>query len=167
LLFLKTKEKEKENLHLGPWTSFFFSPRVPGWFEKQRRGGRPESGVGAHRGRGESGGKASRRREEPKGGLGWARDGWRRRLRGAGAPAAAFGGGGGGPVVRGGGERVGEHRWRPRELAAGVVGHEGGRRRGLRGSLGRGGANGGGVGRFRAEGQTGRGARAQGGRREE
>ena len=69
-------------------------------------------------------------------------------------------------MVRGGGERVGEHRWRPRELAAGVIGHEGGRRRGLRGSLGRGGANGGGVGRFRAEGQTGRGARAQGGRRE-
>ena len=129
-------------MHLGPWTSFFFSPRVPGWFEKQRRGGRPESGVGAHRRRGRSGGEAPRSREEPKDGLGWARDGWRRRLRGAVAPAAAFGGGGGGPVVRGGGERVGEHRWRPRELAAGVIGHEGGRRRGLRGNLGRGGGHG-------------------------
>ena len=66
----------------------------------------------------------------------------------------------------GDGERVEEHQWEARKLAAGDVGHEGGRRRGLRGSLGRGGANGGGGGRFRAEGQTGRGARAQGGRRE-
>ena len=32
LLFLKTKEMEKEILHLGPWTSFFFSPWVPGRF---------------------------------------------------------------------------------------------------------------------------------------
>jgi len=166
LLFLKTKEKEKENLHLGPWTSFFFSPRVPGWFEKQRRGGRRDSGVGAHRGLGESGGKASRRREEPKGGLGWARDGWRRRLRGAGAPAAAFGSGGGGPVVRGGGERVGEHRWRPRELAAGVVGHEGGRRSELRGELGGGGGHGGGGGCSWQQRLAGRGARAQEGRRD-
>ena len=122
--------------------------------------------MGAHRGRGESGGKASRRREEPKGGLGWTRDGWRRRLRGAGAPAAAFGGGGGGPVVRGGGERVGEHRWRPRKLAAGVVGHEGGRRRGLRGELGGGGGHGGGGGRSRQQRLAERGARAQEGKRD-
>ena len=32
MLFLKTKEMEKEILHLGPWTSFFFSPWVPGRF---------------------------------------------------------------------------------------------------------------------------------------
>ena len=109
------------------------------------------------------GGKASRRREEPKGRLGWTRDGWRRRLRGAGAPAAAFGGGGGGggPVVRGGGERVGEHRWRPRELAAGVVGHEGGRRSELRGELGGGGGHGGGGGRSRRKGRAGLGSQAR------
>ena len=77
---------------------------------------------------------------------------------GAGRPEEApprnrGGGGGGGPVARGGVEQVGEYQWRARKLAAGFIGHEGGRRRGLRGSLGRGGANGGGVGRFRAEGQ--------------
>ena len=99
--------------------------------------------MGAHRGRGESGGKASRRREEPKGGLGWARDGWRRRLRGAGAPAAAFGGGGGGPVARGGGERVGEHQQMSRKLFAGFVGREEGWRRELHGRPASGGANGG------------------------
>ena len=122
--------------------------------------------MGAHRGRGESGGKASRRREEPKGGLGWARDGREGLLRGEQRPAAAFGGSGGGPMARGGVEQVGKYQWRARKVAAGVVGHEEGRRSELRGSLGGGGANGGGGGRFRAEGQMGRGARAQGGRRE-
>jgi hypothetical protein len=70
LLFWETKEKKKENLHLGPWTSFFFLPRVPGWFEKQKRGGRRDSGVGAHRGRGRSGGKERGEHELPLEGLG-------------------------------------------------------------------------------------------------
>ena len=67
---------------------------------------------------------------------------------GAGRPEEApprnrGGGGGGGPVARGGGERVGEHQRSVRELAVGFFGREGGWRRGLRGSLGGGGANGG------------------------
>ena len=64
--------------------------------------------MGAHRGRGENGGKGSRRREEPKGGLGWSRDGREGLLRGEQRPAAAFGSGGGGPVARGGVEQVGK-----------------------------------------------------------
>ena len=69
-------------------------------------------------------------------------------------------------MARGGGERVGEHRWRPRELAAGVIGHEGGRRRGLRGELGGGGGHGGSGGRSRQQGLAGRGACAHEGRRD-
>ena len=91
LLFLKTKEKEKENLHLGPWTSFFFSPRVPGWFEKQRRGGRRDSGAWGQQRRGELGGGARGEREQPWGGLGGAWDGRWRRLRGTGAAASGSG----------------------------------------------------------------------------
>ena len=47
------------------------------------------------------------------------------------------------PRNRGGGERVGEHQRSVRELAVGFFGREGGWRRGLRGSLMGGGANGG------------------------
>ena len=111
--------------------------------------------MGAHRGRGESGGKASRRREEPKGGLGWARDGWRRRLRGAGAPAAAFGGGGGGAAGLGAGEWVREHQRRIGELATGSFEREEGRKRGLRGRPASGGANGGRRWPFPAKGAHG------------
>ena len=56
--------------------------------------------------------------------------GWRWR------PAAAVGGGGGGLVAVGDGERVEEHQWEARKLAAGDVGHEEGRRGELRGDLG-------------------------------
>ena len=73
-----------------------------------------------------------------------ARGGRKGLLRGAGAPAAAVCGGGDGPAVLGGGERVGENQWRARKVAAGAVGHEARRRRGLRGGLGGGSANGGG-----------------------
>jgi len=66
---------------------------------------------------------------------------------GVGRPEEALprdrgGGGGGGPVTRGGVEQVGEYQWRARKVAAGVVGHEEGRRSELRGSLGRGGGHG-------------------------
>ena len=63
----------------------------------------------------------------------------------------------------GAGERVGKHQRSVRELAAGSVGCEEGWRRELRGSLGGDGANGGGGGRFRAEGQMGLGSRARSG----
>ena len=43
----------------------------------------------------------------------------------------------------GDGERVGEYQWRARKVAAGVVGHEEGWRRGLRVAKGRGDGNGG------------------------
>ena len=65
-----------------------------------------------------------------------ARVGRKGLLRGAGAPTAAVCGSGGGPAVLGGGELVRENQWRARKVAAGVVGHEAGRRRGLRGELG-------------------------------
>jgi hypothetical protein len=52
-------------------------------------------------------------------------------------------GNGSGPVDLGGGEWVGEHQRRVRELAMGSVGREDGWRRGLRGSLGGGGDHGG------------------------
>ena len=42
----------------------------------------------------------------------------------------------------GDGERVEEHQWEARKLAAGDVGHEGGRRGELRGELGGGGGHG-------------------------
>ena len=45
-------------------------------------------------------------------------------------------------MVGGDGEGVGEYQWKARKVAAGVVGHEERRRRGLRGSLGRGGGHG-------------------------
>ena len=51
-------------------------------------------------------------------------------------------------------------------MAAGVVGHEEGRRSGLRGGLGSGGANGGGGGCSRQRGRVGLGVRAQEGRSE-
>ena len=82
---------------IGPWPDFRAGERRAAGFRR-----------GAHRGRGENGGKDSRRREEPKGGLGWARDGRERLLRGEQRPAAAFGSGGGGPVARGGVEQVGK-----------------------------------------------------------
>ena len=46
-------------------------------------------------------------------------------------------------MARGGVEQVGEYQWRARKVAAGVVGHEEGRRRGLSGGLGGSDANGG------------------------
>ena len=52
-------------------------------------------------------------------------------LRGTGAPMAVVGAGGGGPAPLGGGERVGEHRWRAWKLLGGSVREDGGRRRGL------------------------------------
>ena len=142
LLFLKTKEKGKEILHLDHWTSISFSPWVPGRVGKQRRGGWPESGMEAHRRRGRSGGKAPRRREGPVDGLG---RGWGGRLGvspGSRAPAAAVGGGGGAAGL-GGGERVGEHQRMSRKLFAGFVGREEGWRRELHGRPASGGANGG------------------------
>ena len=83
-----------------------------------------------------------------------------------GADSGGLDRGGGGPTALDGGKRVGEHRWRPRELAAGVVGHEGGRRSELRGELGGGGGHGGGGGRSWQQRLAGRGARAQEGRRD-
>src|SRR6185312_11143788 len=132
---------------------FFFSRRGP-WpvWENRGGGGRRDSGVGAHRGRGESGGKASRRREEPKGGLGWARGGREGLLRGEQRPAAAFGGGGGGAAGLGGDEWVREHQWGSVVLAAGSVWCEDGWRRGLRGDLEGGGGHGGGGCSGRREG---------------
>ena len=79
-------------------------------------------------------------------------------MAGAAAPRRAAAGG---PVVGGDGERVGEHRWRPRELAAGVVGHEGGRRSELRGELEGGGGHGGGGDRSRRKGRAGLGSQAR------
>ena len=81
------------------------------------------------------------------------------------APRSRSGGGGGGPVARGGGERVGEHQRRSRELATGSVWRGKGWRGELHGELGSGGADGGGGGRSRQQGFAGRGARAQKGRR--
>ena len=49
---------------------------------------------------------------------------------------AAGGGGGGGLVAVGDCERVEEHQWEARKLAAGDVGHEEGRKGELRGDLG-------------------------------
>ena len=111
--------------------------------------------MGAHRGRGESGGKASRRREEPKGGLGWSRDGREGLLRGEQRPAAAFGGGGGGAAGLGGDEWVREHRWGSVVLAAGSVWCEDGWRSELHSELGGGGGHGGGGGRSRRKGVRG------------
>ena len=68
-------------------------------------------------------------------------------------------------MVGGDGERVGEYQWRARKVAAGVVGHEEGWRRELRGGLRGGGGHGGGCARFRRKGVRGAGSRAQGGRR--
>ena len=121
--------------------------------------------MGAHRGRGRSGGKASRRREEPSGGLGWARGGLRRLLRGAEAPAAAVGGGGGGPASLGGDGWVGEHQRRPRKLATWSFGREGGWRRELRGDLRDGGGYGGRRCLFQVRGPAERGSCDQEGRR--
>ena len=98
------KEKEKGFLFAQrPLEEVFFSRRAPGRHLKQGSGGRPDSGAWGGRRRGGTWGKARERREEPRGGLGWARGGLRRLLRGAEAPAAAVGGGGGGPASLGGG----------------------------------------------------------------
>ena len=102
------KEKEKGFLFAQrPLEEVFFLQKHP-WPElKQGSGGRPDFGAWGGRRGGGTWGKAKGRREEPIGGLGWARGGLRRLLRGTGAAAAAVGGGG--PVARGGVEQVGEH----------------------------------------------------------
>ena len=64
-------------------------------------------------------------------------------------------GGGDRPAVVGDDERVGEHRWRAGELAAGSVGREEGQKRGLRLSLGDGGGHGGRRRPFLGKGQAG------------
>jgi len=74
--------------------------------------------------------------------------------------AAAF------PAGLGGGEQVGEHQQRSRELATGSVWRGKGWRGELHGELGGGGGHGGGGGRSRRKGARGAGSRAQGGRRE-
>ena len=68
--------------------------------------------------------------EEPRGELGWGWGDRNGRRRGEQRPAVAVSGGGGGPTRLGGGEWVGEHQRRVRELAAGSDGREEGRRRG-------------------------------------
>ena len=105
------KEKEKGFLFAQrPRKKFSSRGEAPGRRLKQGSGGRLDSGAWGGRRRGGTWGKARGRREEPSGGLGWARGGLRRLLRGTGAATAAVGGGGGGPVARGGIEQVGEHR---------------------------------------------------------
>ena len=95
-------EKEKGFLFAQrPRKKFSSRGEAPGRRLKQGSGGLPDSGAWGGRRRGGTWGKARGRREEPSGGLGWARGGLRRLLRGTGA-AAAVGGGGGGPVARGG-----------------------------------------------------------------
>jgi hypothetical protein len=69
------------------------------------------------------------------------------------------------PAVVGDGERVSEYRWRARKLAAGSVGREEGRKRGLRGSLGDGGSHGGRRRPFLSKGAHDLSSRAQEGRR--
>jgi len=163
---LKTKEKGKEILHLDPWTSISFSPWVLGGTES--RGG-PDGAVSGEvrpRRRGGIGGGARERREEPRDGLGWGWGGRSGRCHGEQRPAVAGSGGGGGPAGLSGGEWVGEHRWRARKVAAGVVGHEKGRRRELRRSLGGGGGHGGGGGRSRLKGACGAGLSSSGGVKE-
>jgi len=139
----ENKRKRKGNLASRPLDFYFFSPWVPGRGLKQGRQWRPDSDAYGGRRRGGIGGGARGGREGPRGGLGWARDGRSGRLRGEQRPAAADGGGGGGLVAVGDGERVEEHRWGSRKLAGGSFGREEGWRKGFRGSLGGGGANGG------------------------
>ena len=71
---------------------------------------------------------------------------------GAELGAAVADGGGGAPMAKGEQGRVGEHRWRVGKLAAGSVGREEGRRRGLSGGLGGGDGH---VGRRRRSGHRG------------
>ena len=92
------------------------------------------------------------------GGLWWPR-------RGEGRPAADWSAAAALSAGLGGGEQVGEHQQRSRELATGSVWRGKGWRGELHGELGGGGADGGGGGRSRQQGLAGHGARTQEGRR--
>ena len=78
----------------------------------------------------------------------------------------AVGGGGSGAAGLGGGERVGEHQRRSRELATGSFWREEGWRRGLRGELGGGGGHGGRRWSFQAKGGARRWLSSSGGKKE-
>ena len=127
----------------APGRSYLLADRPLAGHQSRGGGGQSDSGACGGRRRRGTWGKARERREEPRGGLGWARGGLRRLLRGTEAPAAAVGGGGGGNTSLGGGGWVREYQWRARKVAAGVVGHKEGRKRGLGGELGGGGGHGG------------------------
>src|SRR6185503_5103676 len=73
--FLVWKRKRKNDFYLrkGPWKKFSSRGEAPGRRLKQGSGGRPDSGAWGCRRRGGTWGKARERREEPRGGLGWAR----------------------------------------------------------------------------------------------
>ena len=70
LLFLKTKEKENELLHLGPWNLFSSNWRSLADIGEQRRVGRPFSGEERHRRWGLGWGKWRGVRAAPVDGLG-------------------------------------------------------------------------------------------------
>ena len=85
----KTKKGKRTFCAEAPGRSVFLvDMRLVGLWSRGG-GGRPKSGACGHRRRGPGVGEARGEREEPRGGSGGARDGRRRLLRGAGAPAAA------------------------------------------------------------------------------
>ena len=120
LLFLETKEKGNELLHLGPWKFVSSQGRSLAEGTEQGRGDAWFSGVVRPRRRGGSWGKGGGSRGAPLGGLGSREDGPRRPVRGEGRPAADCAGGGGAPAVVGGGEGVRELHHGERKLAVGL-----------------------------------------------
>ena len=88
---LTALENKKEKISFSaeaPGRINFFSDKPLAGLGSRGGSGRPESGACGGRRRGPGGGKARGEREGPRGGSGGARDGRRRLLRGAGAPAA-------------------------------------------------------------------------------
>ena len=139
----ENKRKGKQNFAVGP-LEVFVSKQSDPWLDlEQGRVGRPESGVGAHRRCGRSGGEAPRRREEPVDSLGWSWDGRWWRCHGAAAPAEGARGAGGAPAREERRGPAGEDQWEVGNRFRGLPRVEDGWTRGPHGGLGGGGGHGG------------------------
>ena len=130
-LFLKTKRKRKRDLASRPLERFGRLQIGP-WPENRggSENGWPESGVGAHRRCGRSGGEAPRRREEPVDSFGWSWDGRWWRCHGAAAPAEGARGAGGAPAREERRGPAGEDQWEVENRFRGLPRVEDGGRRG-------------------------------------
>ena len=140
----ENKNKRKRDLASRPLERFG-RLQIGHWLENRGGGehGWPESGVGAHRRCGRSGGEAPRRREEPVDSLGWSWDGRWWRCHGAAAPAEGARGAGSAPAREERRGPAGEDQWEVGNRFRGLPRVEDGGRRGLHGGLGGGGGYGG------------------------